>query len=163
MTADTTPFRIERAREPDVPLLRRLISELADYEQLSHAMRATDESLRAALFGPRPAAEAVIAYADDEAAGFALFFQNFSTFEGKPGLYLEDLFVRPAWRHRGAGFALLRHLAAIAVERDYGRMEWSVLDWNELALEFYRRIGAQPLDDWTIHRLAGEKLRTLAR
>ena len=144
-------------------MLRQLISELADYEKLSHAMRATDENLRVALFGARPAAEAVIAYADGEAAGFALFFQNFSTFEGKPGLYLEDLFVRRSWRHKGAGFALFKHLAAIAVERDYGRMEWSVLAWNELALEFYRRIGAQPLDDWTIYRLTGEKLRTLAR
>jgi GNAT superfamily N-acetyltransferase len=155
-------FRIERVRDGDVPLLRQLIGELADYEHLSDQMAATDEGLRAALFSARPAAEAVIAFAGDEPAGFALFFQNFSTFVGKPGLYLEDLFVRPPWRGRGLGLALLRHLAGIAVERGYGRMEWSVLDWNELALGFYRRLGARPMDQWTVYRLAGDDIRRLA-
>jgi len=155
-------FRIDPLREADVPLLRELIAELAEYEQLSAQMEATTERLHAALFGLRPAAEAVIAFAEDEAAGFALFFQNFSTFVGKPGLYLEDLFVRPAWRGKGVGFALLKHLAAIAVERDYGRMEWSVLDWNEPALAFYRRLGARPMDDWTTYRLSGAEIRRLA-
>ena len=125
-------------------------------------MEATDERLRAALFGSSPAAEAVIAFAGNEPAGFALFFRNFSTFVGKPGLYLEDLFVRPAWRGQGLGLALLAHLAGIAVDRGYGRMEWSVLDWNELALGFYRRLGARPMSDWTTHRLSGDEIRTLA-
>ena len=155
-------FRMASVRDEDVPLLRQLISELADYEHLSEQMEATDERLRAALFGAAPAAEAVIAFAGSEPAGFALFFQNFSTFVGKPGLYLEDLFVRPAWRGQGLGLALLAHLAGISVDRGYGRMEWSVLDWNELALGFYRRLGARPMSDWTTYRLSGDDIRKLA-
>jgi GNAT superfamily N-acetyltransferase len=156
-------FRIASAREADVPLLRQLIAELAAYEHLAAQMEATDARLHAALFGPRPAAEAVIGFAGTEPAGFALFFQNFSTFVAKPGLYLEDLFVRPGWRGKGLGLALLRHLAAIAVDRGYGRMEWSVLDWNELAIGFYERIGARPMSDWTTYRLSGDDIRRLSR
>jgi GNAT superfamily N-acetyltransferase len=155
-------FRIERATERDVPLIFSFIKDLAEYEQLAHEVAATEDGLRAALFGPTPAAEVVIGYVGGEAVGFALFFQTFSTFVGKPGMYLEDLFVRPEWRGRGYGKQLLVHLARICLERDYGRMEWSVLDWNELALGVYRRVGARPLGDWTVHRLTGEPLRRLA-
>jgi GNAT superfamily N-acetyltransferase len=159
----TGRLRIDAAAEADVPLVRQLIAELAEYEKLAHEMKATDEALRSAMFGPRPAVEAIIARMDDEPVGFALFFQNFSTFVGKPGLYLEDVFVRPAWRGQGIGHALLQHLAKIAVERDYGRMEWSVLDWNEPSIAFYRRIGARPMDEWTVYRLTGDTLRRLAK
>ena len=155
-------FRIEPARQQDVPLILRLIKGLADYEKLAHEVMATEEGLRATLFGPAPAAEVVIAYANDEAVGFALFFHNYSTFLGKRGLYLEDLFVVPDWRGRGAGRALLTHLARLAAERDCGRFEWTVLDWNEPAIEFYKRLGARPMNQWTIFRLADEGLTRLA-
>ena len=155
-------FRIEPARERDVALILRLIKGLADYEKLAHEVRATEDGLRATLFGPHPAAEVVIAYAADEPVGFALFFHNYSTFLGKRGLYLEDLFVVPEWRGRGAGRALLAHLAKIAAERDCGRFEWSVLDWNEPAITFYKSLGAKPMDEWTIFRVTGDTLSTLA-
>jgi GNAT superfamily N-acetyltransferase len=158
----TTAFHIKPASASDVPLIRQLISELAEYEKLSHAMQATEERLATELFGPRPAAEVLLAYAGAEPAGFALYFQNFSTFVGKPGLYLEDLFVRPAWRGRGLGRLLLTRLAEIAVERDYGRMEWTVIDWNESAIGFYRRLGARTMDEWILCRLTGDELRQLA-
>jgi GNAT superfamily N-acetyltransferase len=154
--------RIETATVHDVPLLLRLIRALAEYERMSDAVVATEASLRASLFGTTPCAEAAIAHIDRDAVGFALWFQNYSTFLAKPGLYLEDLFVLPDWRGRGVGAALLRHLARIALERDYGRMEWSVLNWNEPALAFYRRIGAKPMDEWTVYRLTGEDIRNLA-
>jgi GNAT superfamily N-acetyltransferase len=154
--------RIEAATVHDVPLLLSLIRALAEYERMSDAVVATEASLRDSLFGVTPCAEAVIAHVDREAVGFALWFQNYSTFLAKPGLYLEDLFVLPDWRGRGVGAALLRHLARIALERDYGRMEWSVLNWNEPAIGFYRRIGARPMDEWTVYRLAGDDLRRLA-
>jgi len=156
-------FHIEPATEAHVPLLLQLITELAEYETLTHLVAATEDGLHQALFGPRPAAEAVVAYAGDEPVGFALFFQNFSTFVGRPGLYLEDLFVRPKWRGKGAGARLLKHLAAIAVERNYGRMEWMVLDWNETAIDFYRRLGAKPLEEWILCRLTGDELQRLGR
>jgi GNAT superfamily N-acetyltransferase len=155
-------FRIDRATEQDLPVILHFIQQLAEYEQLSDEVVATESSLRRWLFGPVPAAEVVIGYAGDEPAGFALFFQSFSTFLGAPGLYLEDLFVRSEWRGRGLGSQLLAHLAAMAVERGWGRMEWSVLDWNELALGVYRRMGARPLSEWTVHRLTGDALRELA-
>ena len=155
-------FRIEPARERDVALILRLIKGLADYEKLAHEVRATEDGLRATLFGPHPAAEVVIAYAADVPVGFALFFHNYSTFLGKRGLYLEDLFVVPEWRGRGAGRALLAHLAKIAAERDCGRFEWSVLDWNEPAITFYKSLGAKPMDEWTIFRVTGDTLSTLA-
>jgi GNAT superfamily N-acetyltransferase len=155
-------FEIRPASEADVPLILRFIRELAEYEHLLATVTATEESLRACLFGATPAAEVVIGYAGGEPAGFALFFQSFSTFLGRPGLYLEDLFVLPEWRGRGLGRRLLAHLARIAVERNYGRMEWSVLDWNEPALAVYRRVGATAMSEWTVQRLTGDALRSLA-
>lgn len=154
--------RIEPAGERHVPVILGFIKELAAYEKLAHEVVATEDGLRASLFGPRPAAEAVVAYGGDHPVGFAIYFQTFSTFLGRPGLYLEDLYVTPAWRGQGVGRRLLAHVARVAVDRGYGRMEWSVLDWNELALGVYRKIGARPMDQWTVHRLTGEALRRLA-
>jgi GNAT superfamily N-acetyltransferase len=155
-------IRIERATERDVPLILGLIKGLAEYEKLAHEVTATEEKLRATLFGPRPAAEVVIAYADEAPAGFALFFHNYSTFLGQPGIYLEDLYVVPDARGRGLGRRLLSHLAQLAVERNCGRLEWSVLDWNEPAIGFYRRLGARLMDEWSIFRVTGDSLRALA-
>jgi len=163
MDATIERLRITPATERDVPLILRLIKDLAEYERMSRDVVATEEGLRAALFGAHPGAEVVIGYAGDEPAGFALFFHNFSTFVGKRGLYLEDLFVVPKFRGRGYGRALLTHLAQIALERDCGRFEWTVLDWNEPAIGFYRKLGAVPMEDWTIFRLAGEALEKMAR
>ena len=157
------PPRIDAATPADVPLVLELIRELADYERMADQVAATEADIERALFGARPCAEAVIARLDGgEAAGFALFFQSFSTFLGRPGLYLEDLYVRPAHRGRGIGRRLLAHLAGIAAARGCGRFEWSVLDWNELAIASYRRAGAVPMDQWTVYRLTGEPLRALA-
>ena len=153
---------IRPATIDDVPLIRALIAELAEYERLADAAVATDDDLRAQLFGAQPAAEVLIGEVDGEAAGFALFFHNFSTFLGKRGLYLEDLFVRPTFRDLGLGRRLMAALARIAVQRDCGRFEWSVLDWNEPAIGFYRRIGAVGMDEWTVQRLEGEALHALA-
>jgi GNAT superfamily N-acetyltransferase len=158
----TGRFRIEPATERDLSLILRLIKELAAYEKLAHEVTATEDILRSSLFGSRPAAEVVIAYADAEPAGFAVYFQTFSTFLGLPGVYLEDVYVSPAWRGLGLGRRLLAHVASVAVDRGCGRMEWSVLDWNELALNVYRTIGARPMDEWTVHRLTGAALRDLA-
>ncbi len=153
---------IRAATADDVPLIRQLIAELAEYERLADAAVATDDDLRAQLFGAHPAAEVLVGEVDGEAAGFALFFHNFSTFLGKRGLYLEDLFVRPAFRGCGLGRHLMASLARIAVQRDCGRFEWSVLDWNAPAIGFYRTLGAAGMDDWTVQRLEGEALRALA-
>ena len=153
---------IEPGRPADVPLILQLIRELADYEQLAHVVTATEDDLASTLFGERPAAEVRIARWNGEPAGFALFFPNYSTFLGRPGLYLEDLFVRPAFRGRGLGRALLRELARIAVLRGYGRLEWWVLDWNDSAIGFYRKLGATPMTDWTVFRLTGNALLRLA-
>lgn len=153
---------IRHATPADIPLILELIRELAEYEKLAHEARARAEDIEAHLFGPRPYAEAVIAEDDGQPAGFALFFHNYSTFHGKPGLYLEDLFVRPQLRGRGIGKRLIAHLAALAVERDCARFEWSVLDWNTPAIDFYRSIGARPMDEWTVQRLDGEALHALA-
>jgi GNAT superfamily N-acetyltransferase len=159
--------RIVPATERDVPRILELIKGLAEYEKLLHVFEATEDRLRRTLFGERPAAEVWLAYigdkAGEECAGFALFFTNYSTFLGKPGLYLEDVFVKPHLRRKGIGLALLKKLAAIARERDYGRMEWSVLDWNEPAINFYKKLGAVPLDDWKLFRLTGQALATFAR
>jgi GNAT superfamily N-acetyltransferase len=155
-------FRLAAAAADDVPIILSLIKALAEYERLADQVHASEADLRGALFGWRPAAEVIIAYADDEPAGFALYFQSFSTFVGRPGLYLEDLFVKPEWRNQGLGRKLLARLARIAVERNYGRMEWSVLNWNEMALRVYRAAGARPLNDWTVYRLSGVELRDLA-
>jgi GNAT superfamily N-acetyltransferase len=158
----TTGFRLEPATEQHLPLILRFIRELAEYEQLAHEVVATEEGLRESFFGPRPAAEAVFAYAGDEPVGFAIYFQTFSTFLGRPGIYLEDLYVTPRWRGHGVGRRLLGHVARVAVERGYARMEWSVLNWNELALGVYRKIGARPMNEWTVQRLTGTALRDLA-
>lgn len=155
-------LRIEPASEAQVPLILEFIRGLAEYEKLSDEVVATEDSLRQSLFGPRPDAEVVIAYANDEPAGFALFFHNYSTFLGRRGLYLEDLFVKPAFRGRGVGRALLQHLARLAVERGCGRFEWWVLDWNEPAIRFYQSLGARPMSDWTVYRLTGPALEALA-
>ena len=157
-----TKFRIEPATERDLPIILRLVQSLAEYEHLAHAVVATEATLRESLF-VRRAAEVVIGYAGDEPAGFAVFFQTFSTFLGIPGMYLEDLFVDPKFRRQGLGEALLARLARIAVERGCGRLEWSVLRWNELAIGFYEKLGARPMDDWVPYRLTGDSLRTLAR
>ena len=153
---------IRPASADDVPLILQFITALADYEKLRHEMVATESGLRDALFGPRPCAEVVFACAGGEPAGFALFFHSFSTFLGQRGLYLEDLFVKPEWRSRGVGRRLLVHLARLAVERECGRFEWSVLDWNEPAIQFYRGLGAQPMDEWTMFRVSGTALHELA-
>jgi GNAT superfamily N-acetyltransferase len=160
--APVSGLRIRPAAQADVPLVLRFIRELAEYERLLHEVVATEERLRDTLFGARPAAEVVIAEEDGEALGFALFFQNYSTFLAQPGLYLEDLYVRPEARGRGAGRALLAHLARLAKERGCGRLEWWVLDWNESAIRFYRSLGAQPMSDWTVFRLTGDDLARLA-
>ncbi|MEO5762532.1 MAG: GNAT family N-acetyltransferase, partial [Vicinamibacteria bacterium] len=135
---------------------------LAEYERLADSVVATEDILRQTLFGPRPYAECVIARYKGEPAGFALFFHNFSTFLGRPGIYLEDLFVNPDMRGKGVGRALLSHLARIAVERRCGRFEWAVLDWNESAIGFYKSLGAEPQNDWTVFRVTGEALTKLA-
>jgi GNAT superfamily N-acetyltransferase len=156
-TVDITP-----ATPADVSLVLSLITALADYEKLRHEVIATEQSLTLALFGPRPSAEAVIARVGGTPAGFALFFHNFSTFMGKHGLYLEDLFVLPEFRGRAVGKTLLQYLAHLAVQRDCGRFEWAVLDWNRPALDFYESLGAEAKSDWIIHRVSGESLLRLA-
>lgn len=156
------PIRLESAVERDVPLILTFIRELADYEKMAQEVVATEHDLQSALFGPDAVASAIIAYAGTEPAGFALYFFSFSTFLGKPGVYLEDLYVTPAWRRHGIGRMLLARLAKTAVERGCGRMEWSVLNWNELALGVYKAIGARPLDAWTVQRLTGPDLLALA-
>jgi len=155
-------FRIEPATEHDLPLILSFIKELAAYEKLEGEVKATVDDLRDTLFGAGRVAHALIARADGEPAGFALYFFNLSTFLGRRGLYLEDLFVRPGFRHRGLGRQLLARLAQVAIEERCGRMEWAVLDWNEQALRVYRAIGAQPMSDWTIQRLTGPALAALA-
>ena len=159
----TAAIRIQPATVGDVPLILRLITALGEYEKLAHQVIATEDSLRETLFGERPAGHVVIAYEGEAPAGFALWFYNYSTFLARPGLYLEDLFVLPEFRGRGIGKALLTHLARIAVDRGCGRMEWAVLDWNESAIGFYRRLGADVMDDWRICRFTGDTLRAAAQ
>ncbi|MDB5352225.1 MAG: diamine acetyltransferase [Planctomycetota bacterium] len=155
-------LQIRHACEGDCETLVGLIHELAVYERLGHEARATAEDLRRHLFGERPYADALIAEDGGFAIGFALFFFNFSTFKGKPGIYLEDLFVKPEFRGRGIGKALLARLARTAVERDCGRFEWAVLDWNEPSIAFYKALGARPMEDWTVYRVDGDALEILA-
>lgn len=153
---------IRPATSADLPLIASLIRELAEYEKLSHEVRFDEAVLGEQLFGERPYAEVLIGEADGEAVGFALFFHNFSTFEGRPGIYLEDLFVRPAARGKGLGKALLVELARLAVARGCARLEWWVLDWNEPSIGFYKSLGARPMDEWTVMRVDGEALGALA-
>jgi GNAT superfamily N-acetyltransferase len=154
--------RIERATARDASLILQMIRELAEYERMSDQVVATEDGLRSALFGATPDAEVLLAYHDDAPAGFALFFHNFSTFLGRRGLYLEDLFVKPDKRGFGVGKRLLIELARIAVDRGCGRFEWSVLDWNEPAIGFYKKLGAEPMNEWTIFRVSGDALTKLA-
>ena len=162
LSTDASPVALRAATPADVPLILSFIRQLAEYERLLDQVTATETSLRESLFGPRPSAEVIIAECAGEPAGFAVFFHSYSTFRGRPGLYLEDLFVAPRWRGRGLGRRLLAELARIAVERDCPGFEWSVLDWNEQALRVYRAVGARPLDEWTVQRLEGDALRALA-
>ena len=152
---------IRPATPADLSLIAQLIRDLADYEKLLHEVRFDEAVLGQKLFGPRPYAEVVIGEIDGAPQGFALFFHNFSTFEGKPGIYLEDLFVRPEARGSGLGKALLSHLAMLAVERDCARLEWSVLDWNSPAIGFYQKLGARLMDEWTVMRVDGTALQQL--
>lgn len=155
-------LEIRRATVADVPTILSLIRELAEFERLAHEVVVTEALLAEQLFGERSGAEVVIAGVGQEVVGFALFFQNFSTFLGRPGLYLEDLYVRPKFRGLGHGEQLLRHLARICIERGYGRFEWSVLDWNQRAIDFYKGMGARPMEEWTVFRVTGEALAKLA-
>jgi GNAT superfamily N-acetyltransferase len=159
----TSKHTLRAAGPRDVPAIVGLIGELAEFEHLTHLLQVTPETLHPHLFGPKPVAEAAVAELDGEVVAFALFFTNFSTFLAKPGLYLEDLYVKPEHRGRGLGRALLEHLGALAVERDYGRFEWSVLDWNEHAIRFYKGMGATVMPDWRICRVTGEALQRFAR
>jgi len=151
-------LQIRPATPADTPLILRFIRELAEYEKLTHACVATEDLLRQSLFGPRPYAEVLIGECDGQPAGFALFFHNFSTFLARPGLYLEDLFVDPAYRGHGLGKALLTELARVANRRGCGRVDWQVLDWNQPSIDFYRAMGAAPLSDWITYRLSGDAL-----
>jgi len=159
----SAPFEIRPAVPADVPAIHALIGALADYEKLASVFVATPADIADVLFGPRPAAEVLIASKNGEAAGFALFFHNFSTFLGRRGLWLEDLFVQPAFRRQGCAKALLKALAELAVARGCGRFEWAVLDWNTPAIEFYKSFGAVPMHDWTVFRVTGDALRRLAQ
>ncbi|MGA2214440.1 MAG: GNAT family N-acetyltransferase [Bryobacteraceae bacterium] len=158
----STPLRIAPATESDVPLILSFIRKLAEYEKLSHQVVATEGDIHKNVFGPNPVAEVLLAYWDGEPVGFALYFRNFSTFVGRAGIYLEDLFVDPDHRGKGIGKALLIRLSQIAVERGDGSVEWTVLDWNTPSIEFYRSLGAVPLEEWTAYRLTGEALSRLA-
>ena len=155
--------RIRPGELGDVPVIAELIRALARFEKLEHEVVMTEEKLTDSLFGERPYAETLIAEDDGEPVGFALFFHNYSTFLAQPGIYLEDLFVKPEHRGGGVGRALLERLAQLAVDRGCGRLEWAVLDWNVDAIRFYERLGAKPNADWTVYRLTGERLRELAR
>ena len=163
MISPTPTPTLRPATPADLPAIVGLIRELAAYERLEHLVVATPESMAPHLFGPRPAAECVVAESDAAVVAFALFFTNFSTFLGQPGLYLEDLYVQPAHRGTGLGKALLRHLGALAVERGCGRFEWSVLDWNESAIRFYESMGATVMPDWRICRITGDALQGYVR
>ena len=158
----SSTVRIVPAAEPDIPVILDMIRALAEYEKLAHVVTATEERLRATLFGDPPAAEVLLAHLEMECAGFAVFFSNYSTFLAQPGIYLEDLYVKPDARGKGIGLALLTHIARIATERGCGRVEWSVLDWNEPSIRFYKQLGAVPMEDWTRYRLSGEELARLA-
>jgi len=157
-----TQATLRSAQIEDVPQILAFILELAEYERLAHTVTATEDLLRQSLFGPKPAAEAIIAAVDGVDVGWALFFTNFSTFNGLPGLYIEDLYVKPELRGQGIGKALLKQVATLAVERGCGRVEWAVLDWNEPSIQFYKSLEAKPMEEWTTYRLTGDSLMKLA-
>lgn len=161
-TTSIADFSIKPATKKDVPVILAFIKKLADYERLSHEVVVTEELLQRTLFGQRHTAEVAIGFFKSEPVGFVLFFHNFSTFLGRPGIYIEDLFVDESYRRRGFGGALLTHVAKLAATRDCGRLEWSVLDWNEPAINFYKKLGAVPMNEWTVFRITGENLRRLA-
>jgi GNAT superfamily N-acetyltransferase len=162
IATDTPGFQIKSATEPDVSVILSFVKKLAHYERLSHEVVATEKLLQETLFGERRTAEVAIGYLETKPVGFVLFFHNYSTFLGKPGLYIEDLFVDEDYRRRGYGRALLLHVARLAKERDCGRLEWSVLDWNQPAINFYKKLGALPMSEWTVFRVAGKSLDELA-
>ena len=162
MAATVENLRIIPAQPEHLPLILHFIRKLAEYEKLSHEVAADENLLKRSLFGEHPAAEVLLAYVGERAVGFAVFFTNFSTFAGRPGLYLEDLFVDSDMRGRGIGKALLKHLAQLAVSRKCARLEWAVLDWNAPSIEFYKSLGANPMGDWTVYRLTGAALNALA-
>jgi GNAT superfamily N-acetyltransferase len=155
-------FQIRAGAEADVPVILAFIKKLADYEKLAHEVTATEDLLKETLFGGSQTAEVAIGYLHDEPVGFVLFFHNYSTFLGRPGIYIEDLFVEESYRRRGFGRALLLYVAGLANERRCGRIEWSVLNWNEPAVRFYKKLGAVPMSDWTVFRVTGERLDKLA-
>ncbi len=158
----TTNFSIRTGEEKDVSLILSFIRELAEYEKLADEVVATEETLQSTLFGAKRYAETVLAFENEKAVGFALFFHNFSTFLGKPGIYLEDLYVKPECRGKGYGKKLLAYLAKLAKERDCGRLEWWVLDWNKSAIKFYESLGAKAMDEWTVYRVSENALDNLA-
>jgi GNAT superfamily N-acetyltransferase len=153
---------IRPAAESDIPAILSLLRELADYEKLAHACIATEADFRTHLFGPNPAAQALVAVVNNQTVGYALYFRTFSTFLGRPGIYLEDLYVQPAHRNQGLGKSFLKHLAKIATENNYGRIEWSVLKWNAPSIAFYKSLGALPLEEWEMMRLTGDALKKFA-
>jgi GNAT superfamily N-acetyltransferase len=161
-SASLPDFEIRQTTIDDVPLILSFIKKLADYERLAHEVVATEESLRETLFNSRKTAEVAIGYFQNKPIGLVLFFHNYSTFLSRPGLYIEDLFIDESYRRRGFGAALLRYVARLAIERNCGRVEWSVLDWNKPAVDFYTRLGAVPLSDWTVFRVTGQNLVNLA-
>jgi len=154
-------LKIKKAKSKDVPLILSLIKELAEYEKLTHEVVASEMDLKRNLFGPKKFAEVLLGYYINEPVGMALFFHNYSTFQGKPGIYLEDLFVKPEFRGKGIGKGLLLKLIRIAGKRKCGRVEWAVLDWNQPAIDFYTKLGAEPLDSWKIFRLTSEKINMI--
>jgi GNAT superfamily N-acetyltransferase len=154
-------LKIKKARIKDVPLILSLIKELAEYEKLTHEVVTTEKDLRKYLFGSKKYAEVLLAHYNNEPVGMALFFHNYSTFKGKPGLYLEDLYVKPQFRGKGIGKSLLLQLIKLADKRDCSRVEWAVLDWNQPAIDFYTKLGAEPLDSWKIFRLTKDKIKKL--
>jgi GNAT superfamily N-acetyltransferase len=161
-SSDVPGFHIQAATKADVPVIFSFIQKLADYERLSHEVTATEKTLAETLFGRRRTAEVAIGYFKRQPVSFVLFFHNYSTFLGQPGIYIEDLYVEEDFRRRGFGSAMLHYVSKLAIDRRCGRLEWSVLDWNEPAINFYKKIGAVPMNEWTVFRMTGEKLTKLA-